>query len=184
MFSRNVFSAVALQTLISTVLAGNAIINNQCGYDVTVLSTATNAQAPIPAGGSWSEGLQGHQSLKIAKDPNLMWAHGITQFEYSVADTLWYDISLIDCVNFGADGGVDGANCAGFDAGIRLEATGGTCAVASLPPNTHDPSQAYFVWNDDLSTKSCLPGEVGGDITMTLCSGGGAKRSVAGRIQY
>jgi hypothetical protein len=37
MFSRSLFSAVALQTLVSTALAGNAIINNHCGYDVTVL---------------------------------------------------------------------------------------------------------------------------------------------------
>jgi hypothetical protein len=37
MFSRSLFSAVALQTLFSTALAGNAIINNHCGYDLTVL---------------------------------------------------------------------------------------------------------------------------------------------------
>jgi hypothetical protein len=37
MFSRSLFSAVALQTLFSTALAGNAIINNHCGNDLTVL---------------------------------------------------------------------------------------------------------------------------------------------------
>ncbi|KAJ4291049.1 hypothetical protein N0V90_010247 [Kalmusia sp. IMI 367209] len=185
MFSRSLFSAVALQTLVSTALAGNAIINNHCGYDVTVLSTSTNAQTVIPANGApWTEPLNGHQSLKIAKDPAGLWAHGITQFEYSVADTLWYDISLIDCVNMGPNGGVDGANCAGYEAGIRLEATGGQCAVAHLPPSTHDPAQAYFVWNDDLSTKSCLPGQNQGDITMTLCAGAPVKKRVAGRIEY
>lgn len=147
-------------------------------------SSRTNAQLPIPAGGSWSEEMIGNAALKIAKDPNLMWAHGITQFEYTVTDTLWYDISLIDCANFGPDGGVDGGNCAGYDGGIRMEATGGECAVAALPPNTHDNTQAYFVWNDDLSTKSCQPGQNGGDVTMTLCAGAPFKKRVAGRIEY
>ena len=128
--------------------------------------------------------MNGHASLKIAKDPALMWAHGITQLEYSVADTLWYDTSLIDCVNFGPDGSVDGQNCAGYDGGIRIEATNGNCAVGALPPNTHDPTQAYFVWNDDLSTKSCQPGENTGDVTMTLCAGGPMKKRIAGRIEY
>lgn len=123
-------------------------------------------------------------ALKVAKDPNLMWAHGITQLEYTVTDRLWYDISLIDCVNFGPDGGVDGANCAGYDGGIRMTATNGDCAVAHLPPNTHDPVQAYFVWNDDLSTKSCQPGQNTGDVTMTLCAGAPFKKRVAGRIEY
>ena len=130
--------------------------------------------------------MNGHQSLKIAKDPAKMWAHGITQFEYTITDTLWYDTSLIDCVTFGADGSVDGSDCAGYDGGIHLEATGGTCAVATLPANTHDNTQAYFVPDDNLATKSCLTGQAGGDATMTLCSGGGskAKRSIAGRIAF
>lgn len=129
--------------------------------------------------------MNGNAALKIAKDPALMWAHGITQFEYTVADTLWYDISLIDCVNIASDGSVvDGANCAGYDGGIRMEATNGNCAVAALPPNTHDNTQAYFVWNDDLSTKSCQPGENTGDVTMTLCAGAPMKKRIAGRIEY
>ena len=37
MFSRSLLSAVALQTLVSSAFAGMAIINNHCGYDVTVL---------------------------------------------------------------------------------------------------------------------------------------------------
>lgn len=37
MFSRGFFGAVALQSLIASALAGQAIINNHCGYDVTVL---------------------------------------------------------------------------------------------------------------------------------------------------
>jgi hypothetical protein len=130
----------------------------------------------------------GHQSLKIAKDPSKMWAHGITQFEYTVADTLWYDISLIDCVTMSADGQsvADASNCAGFEAGIRVEATNGQCAVAHLAPGAFDPTQAYFVWNNDLSTHSCQPGQNTGDITMTLCAGGAPpmKKRVAGRIEY
>jgi hypothetical protein len=37
MFSRNFFSALALQTLLGSALAGNAIINNHCGYDIHIL---------------------------------------------------------------------------------------------------------------------------------------------------
>lgn len=37
MFSRSLLSAVALQTLVSTATAGLAIVQNNCGYDVTVL---------------------------------------------------------------------------------------------------------------------------------------------------
>jgi hypothetical protein len=181
MFSRTILSAVALQTLISAAFAGQAIINNNCGYDVTVLSTASNNQATIGAGSSFSEPLNGHASLKIAKDPSGLWAHGITQFEYSVADTLWYDISLIDCTN-----GQDASNCPGHEGGLSLTASGGDCASANCAPGDYCPKQAYFVWNDDLATKSCQPGQTSGDITMTLCSGGGRKekRGIAGRIQY
>jgi hypothetical protein len=115
-------------------------------------SSGTGITTPIPANSApYTEPLMGHQSLKIAKDPSKMWAHGITQFEYTVADTLWYDISLIDCVTMGSDGKsvADGSNCAGFEGGIRLEATNGQCAVAHLAPGAFDPTQAYFVWNND-----------------------------------
>ncbi|KAF2686082.1 hypothetical protein K458DRAFT_416427 [Lentithecium fluviatile CBS 122367] len=181
MFSRTFLSAVALQTLFSSALAGQAIINNHCGYEVTVLSTSTNNQAPIAAGATFTEPLNGHASLKIAHDPSGLWAHGITQFEYSVAETLWYDISLIDCVN-----GQDASGCPGHEGGITLTASGGDCATASCAPGAYCPEQAYFVWNDDLATKSCKPGQNSGDITMTLCSGGGGKqkRGIAGRIEY
>jgi len=181
MFSLNVLSAIALQTLITSALAGQAIIQNNCGYQVTVLSTSTNNQATVGAGSTFTEPLNGHASLKIARDPSGLWAHGITQFEYSVADTLWYDISLIDCTN-----GNDASGCPGHEAGITMTASGGDCAVANCPPGAFCPDQAYFVWNDDLATKSCKPGQTGGDITMTLCSGGGGrvKRGIAGRVEY
>jgi hypothetical protein len=144
-------------------------------------STSTNAEAFIPAGGNFIEPMTGDagKSLKIAKDPADFWARGITQFEYTITDTLWYDISLIDCAN-----GDDGSRCPGYEAGIRLEASGGECAVADLPANTRATDQAYFVWNDDWATKSCQPGQNTGDVTMTLCSGSGMKKRVAGRIQY
>ncbi|KAF2792593.1 hypothetical protein K505DRAFT_338561 [Melanomma pulvis-pyrius CBS 109.77] len=181
MLSFSSFSAIALQALIGSALAGNAIINNHCGYDVHLLSTSTNAQSVIPAGQTFVEGLTGGagKSLKLAKDPAGFWAHGITQFEYTVTDTLWYDISLIDCAN-----GNDAGGCPGHEGGIRLEATGDGCAVAECAANSYCPDQAYFVWNDDLATKSCGPGQAGGDVTMTLCSGAGMKKRVAGRIQY
>ena len=144
-------------------------------------STLTNAETFVPAGGNFVEGMAGGagKSLKIARDPADFWAHGITQFEYTVTDTLWYDISLIDCIT-----GDDGSRCPGYEAGIRMEASGGDCAVANLPANTRATDQAYFVFNDDWATKSCQAGQAGGDVTMTLCSGAGLKKRVAGRIQY
>lgn len=142
-------------------------------------STATNHQGPLAKGATFSEALNGHASLKIAKNPAALWAHGITQFEYSVTDRLWYDISLIDCTN-----GQDASNCPGHEGGIRLAASGGQCAVAECPAGAYCPDQAYFVFNNDLATKSCQAGQAGGDITMTLCSGKKAKRTIAGRIEY
>jgi len=66
-----------------------------------------------------------------------------------------------------------------------MEATGGQCAVAQCNPGQHCPTQAYFVWNDDWATKSCLDGQNGGDVIMTLCSGARkVKKSVAGRVEF
>jgi len=162
-------------------------ISNRC-----CRSVQTGEKIPIPAGQPWSEELVVGRSasLKIAKTAELIDARAITQFEYTITNTLWYDISLIDCANNagapGANGlpSVDGSQCPGFEGGIRLEATGGQCALANLPPSTYDPAVAYFVPEDNLSTKSCLDGQAGGDITMTLCTGGPAKRGIAGRIEY
>ncbi|KAF2704663.1 hypothetical protein K504DRAFT_460936 [Pleomassaria siparia CBS 279.74] len=184
MFSRTFFSAVALESLIASAMAGNAILNNHCSYGVHVLSTLDNSQTFVPPGGNFVQGMAGGagKSLKIARDPADFWAHGITQLEYTVTDTLWYDISYIDCVQgVNAD---DLSRCPGAEAGVMIEANGGQCAVGETAANAKQPNQAYYVWNDDWATKSCQAGQSAGDVTMTICTGSGLKKRVAGRIEY
>ncbi|KAF1960035.1 hypothetical protein CC80DRAFT_489274 [Byssothecium circinans] len=171
--------AAALFSLVSSAVAGNAIIQNNCAYPLTLLSTATNKQSTIAAGARYTEPMQGHHSLKLAKDASKLWAHGITQFEYTLDAKLWYDISFIDCVN-----GQDGSGCPGWAGGVKMTATGGDCAVADCAPGAYCNKQAYFVPNDNLATKSCGPGQNKGDVTMVLCYAKKAKKSVAGRLEY
>jgi hypothetical protein len=183
MYSFNILSAVALQTLITSALAGQAIIQNHCGYEVVMIRDFEKEQHTIAAGSTHSEAMldAGH-SLKIAHNADGLWAHGITQFEYTLMpDTLWYDISLIDCTN-----GQDASGCPGHDGGITISASGGDCAVGSCGPGEYCPEQAYFKHDDDKATKSCKPGQNKGDVTMTLCDKKGArvKRSIAGRLEY
>ncbi|KAF2642247.1 hypothetical protein P280DRAFT_505726 [Massarina eburnea CBS 473.64] len=179
------FVAAALSALVSSAIAGNAIIQNNCDYPLYMeqwVGGASKSSTNIVAGGKHSAKLvEGSQSvaLKLARDKARLWAHGVTQFEYSVSDRLWYDVSFIDCVN-----GKDGSQCPGWAGGVKLSATGGQCAVAECTPGAYCDQQAYFVFNNDKATKSCLKGEKSGDIHFTLCSVKKAKKSIAGRLEY
>jgi hypothetical protein len=150
-------------------------------------STASGKTATIAKGGKYSEPLKasGNGALKIGKDAGAAYAHGVTQFEYTISDRYWYDISFIDCVN-----GQDGKKCPGWAGGVKITAQGKDCAVAQCAPGAYcNKGGAYFQPKDDLATKSCGPGSKSGDITMTLCSAKkvaafAKTRSIAGRLEY
>jgi len=75
MFSKTLF---AVQALVASALAGNAIIINQCGYPLSVLSTLDGSKTPLPVGGQMIQGMVGGagKSLKIYKDEADLWTRG------------------------------------------------------------------------------------------------------------
>ncbi|PVI07902.1 hypothetical protein DM02DRAFT_723235 [Periconia macrospinosa] len=177
MVAFKLIGAAAFSSMLSSALAGNAILQNNCAYPVHVLGGYSGQVTTVQAGGKYTEVIKGGPSIKITKDKSKGFGKGITQFEYKIDNTLWYDISFIDCNE-------NRANCPGWSGGVSISATGGTCSKGVCPPGAHCPDQAYFIPTDNKAVKSCLAGQNTGDITMVLCNAKKAKKSVAGRIQF
>lgn len=203
MVAFNLIGAAAFSAMISSALAGNAILQNNCAYPVHVLYVSTlsllhihsplylfrnklthfirggysGKTSTVQPGGKYTEVLKGGPSIKITKNLSKGFGSGITQFEYKLDKTLWYDISFIDCNS-------NRSECPGWAGGVKISATGGTCSTGVCPPGAHCPDQAYFVPNDNKAVKSCLDGQNKGDITMVLCNAKKAKKSIAGRLAY
>jgi hypothetical protein len=179
-------AVVALQAGLAA--AGNAVISNKCGYDIWAWSIAEGASSGaihIPAGSDYTEAIRnsatGGTSVKISKTSQLT-GGAQTQFEYStVGGQMWYDISFVDCAS-----GDSADNCPGHDGGLTMDSPDGSCSPAVCAAGSYCPEQAYYV--DVPTAKMGMRDPVFGcpgtdmDLNMVVCSGGSAKRSIAGRI--
>lgn len=157
-------ASAALLTLAPLAHAlGTASIQNNCDFPVYVWSVS-NIQGPMQTlasnGGSYEEQYRlnpagGGVSIKVATAPTL--AGPITQFEYTLLSTLWFDISNVNGSPF-------------FDHGITVRAKP---AVSACRPITCEPgstcgTQIYNEPDDDYAVSACEPDQ---DLIMVLCSG-------------
>ncbi|KAF2466122.1 uncharacterized protein BDR25DRAFT_190795, partial [Lindgomyces ingoldianus] len=129
---------------------GNATILNSCSYPLYIWSQDSASSAPsstpLLPNTIYREPLRAPclhcgVSLKISKNP--LHADQITQFEYSLSDdAVWYDISLIDCVE-----GDDASHCPGHEAGLQVVA--GTndygCGKMECKPGETCKESVYYV---------------------------------------
>lgn len=82
--------------------------------------------------------------------------------EWTIGDTLVFDISLYDCAN-----GSDLSGCTGADKGFAASAT--SCdSISCAPPGTDCDGVRYVSPGDDDVQKACS--NPNADITLTVCS--------------
>lgn len=193
MFAKLTLLAAALQASVA-LAGGNAIIKNQCNYDVWVWSVDQSSYSSaihVPAQSQYSEGFKNScngcgTSLKVSKTSQLS-GGAQTQFEYSIVDNqVWYDISFVDCAS-----GESADSCPGHADGLAMSSPNAACGTAHCGAGKYCPTQAYYVdfpmqklgLQDPVFT--CPGVKMGSmDLAMTLCAddGSSVKRSIAGRL--
>ncbi|KAF2835983.1 hypothetical protein M501DRAFT_277294 [Patellaria atrata CBS 101060] len=164
--------AAALFAAIPFASAGNpsggrAIVINQCDFDVYLWSIDADRVSSKPttcitkSGGTYEERYRvpstGGVSMKLAKADHLGPDVHITQFEYTLAGNIWYDISNVDCTTVA---------CPFQSYGMTMRAGSG-CPVVRCHAGDMTCREAYTEWNDDWASKAC---DATSDVVMTLCS--------------
>ncbi|OJD15632.1 hypothetical protein AJ78_04124 [Emergomyces pasteurianus Ep9510] len=158
-----VAAATAFAALLPNVLAGTAMVKNNCDCPVYLWSVANAGNVPrheIKPGETFSEKYRsnpngGGISLKISKTYS---DAVITQFEYTLAGPkVFYDISNINGYPF-------------EDKGVSLTSSSG-CPEVHCPAGVKRCKGAYNN-PDDIATHACSSSS---DLSMTLCSGGTTK---------
>lgn len=185
MFAKATLLLAAMQA--SLAVAGNAILNNHCSYDIWIwtVDPSGSTAAKVPAGSQHSEPLRNAAvAIKVSKTSQLV-AGAQTQFEYSIVNNqVWFDLSFVNCAN-----GQSSSSCPGADKGLSMNSPNSACGSLSCAPGSYCPTQAYFV--DTPVQKlgiaepvfTCPGAGTNLDVVMTMCSGGGSsKRSIAGRL--
>lgn len=156
----------ALAAVVPFVQAGpQAHLNNMCDFDVYLWSVSADGSSDMHTlkanGGTYSEDYQvpsqGGVSLKLSNKTQLGAAAGITQFEYTLTDWIWYDISNVDCQT---------TDCPFQPYGLYME-SGKGCPTATCHAGDLTCKEAYTLYNDDWATKACTTDQ---DITLHLCS--------------
>ncbi|KAF2098583.1 hypothetical protein NA57DRAFT_56240 [Rhizodiscina lignyota] len=156
--------ASALLALAPAVQAvGNAIIYNECDFDVFMWAVSVgedDGPTKISSnGGKFSQQYKmlskGGMSLKLSKTDQCT---NITQMEYTLGSTtVWYDISNVNC---------DGTKCPFHSKGMYME-SGSGCPTVTCPAGNATCGGAYTNFNDDWASKACTPDA---DTTLYLCS--------------
>ncbi|PVI01782.1 hypothetical protein DM02DRAFT_524252 [Periconia macrospinosa] len=171
---------------------GNAIFENRCSYDVWIWSVdgkGSSGAKLVPKRTKYTEPVRTSCPgcgvvIKVSKTNQIVNGKH-TQFEYTVGDKLWYDISYVNCAK---DKSAD--NCPGHEKGNAMQGLDKDCGQANCRGGTYCPEQSYYVDQPliKLGIKepvfACPVQKLSGDISMRLCSDEKplAKRSVAGRL--
>jgi hypothetical protein len=154
----------------SDVLAGSATIVNNCGFDVYYASVGGSANPSMQLlQGSYTEAYGADNvgiSIKLATSDNL--GGPITQFEMTPFDgKISWDVSNINGYPF-SSGGLQ------VVPSMQGDPSNPTCVPVTCPAGQSVCSAAYNA-PDDVRTMVCNEAS---DLTLTLCSAGGAKRSI------
>jgi hypothetical protein len=140
----------ALAAAAATVSAqGSAIIVNHCPFDTYVwpVDAERDPQSPttIPSGGSYSEVYHtpstGGVSLKVSNQNTMT---SITQFEYTLADEIFYDGSNINC---------DTSDCPFWQYNLYIEASEPSCPGRPCPSQT--ACDGFYQMPNDVDTLAC-----------------------------
>lgn len=142
--------------------AGSAIIHNKCDFDVYLWSVsadgAPNEPTTLSSGGDpfvqqYQIPSVGGMSLKLSNDSVM---GPVSQFEYTLADNIYYDMSNIDCTT---------QNCPFQQHGFFAK-SGTGCPTITCPASDSTCDEAYNL-PDDVMTCAC---ESSADITLYLCA--------------
>jgi len=163
MVANTLFKGAAVLLAATNVVfaAGNAIVHNQCDFDVylwSVSDAATSMTTIEKKGGEYAEAYQlnpngGGISLKVGRD---MSGKNITQYEYTLkGDSLWYDLSLIDGHPF-------------IEHGVSIIPSDDDCRAVICPAGVELCAAAYMIPTDNWATAHCGSDA---DTVLILCSG-------------
>ncbi|KAI4140524.1 MAG: hypothetical protein LQ340_007857, partial [Diploschistes diacapsis] len=142
-------------------VVGNAIVVNNCGFDINLRSVGSvvGGEHTIGQGGSYSEqfhlsGSGAGISIKMDKSPADPVSGGpIAQFEYTLAGSeVYYDLSLINGDPFSADLQV-------------LRPAIASCPTVTCPAN-QVPCQEAYTSPDQPATKACASS---GNLVFSVC---------------
>lgn len=154
-------SAAAIMAAIPAVSAlGSAIVENRCDFPVylwSVTDTVGPMQTLEAGDGSYSESYRtnadgGGVSIKISRDQT---QDTITQFEYTLTSTLWYDVSNINGYPF-------------MDGGLTLVPSENGCPNVLCAAGVAACSDAYNIPSDNFATSAC---STEANTVLVLCSG-------------
>lgn len=150
-------AVLASSFLASVVFAGSANVVNNCPSDLYLWSVGDVAapMVTISAGANWTEAYQtrayGGISIKISPTID---DTSIVQFEYTLDDKLWYDLSNVNGNPFRSSD-------------LLLSSKGTTCQDIACPAGESNCKMAYTVFDDDYATHAC---DGGIDLTLTMCA--------------
>ncbi|EDN08940.1 BYS1 domain-containing protein [Histoplasma capsulatum] len=159
MYIKSAITAVtAFATLVPSILAGKAVVDNHCEYQVylwSVSGSGSSTMKTIRPNGTYDENFRrppwGGVSLKIGLQPV---RSNITQFEYTLVNTtVWYDLSNIDGDPF-------------RDEGYKLTSNS-SCPEVYCPPSGAPCKEVYNRPDDDWATHACSSTAV---LVLTLCT--------------
>jgi hypothetical protein len=173
-------AAVLLASAPTTLAMGTATVINNCGFPIYYASVGQTWHADmqeLPGSYSASYGPEGVGiSIKLA--PNATTNGPVSQFEITLADgKIAYDLSNIDGYPFSAGG-------MRIVPSMEGDSNNPSCVPVDCPAGQAVCTAAYNL-PDDVRTMVC---DQDSDLTLTMCPGGSAKRSVqvkeSGHIHY
>ncbi|KEF56044.1 uncharacterized protein A1O9_07625 [Exophiala aquamarina CBS 119918] len=177
---KNIISgaAVLLASAPAVMALGSATVVNNCGYPIYFASVGQSQHANMqPLQGSYSEGYsQQGVGISIKLAPNNTVGGPVSQFEFTWANgKIAYDLSNIDGYPFSAGGMQVVPSTQG-------DSSNPTCVPVDCPAGQSVCTAAYNA-PDDVRTMVC---DENTSLTLTMCPGGSAKRSVEVRehIRY
>lgn len=154
----------------SMTFAQFAIVENACDDPVYLWSVSdhqSEMHTLLGHGGIYTEAYQipayGGVSIKISRTQSL--ADPIEQFEYTLKDTLWYDLSNVNGDPF-------------LKANLQLSSSHPACKTVTCPANIPTCHAAYSTPHDDWATHMC---DATSNTTLTLCTKKAAKLHRHGR---
>ena len=169
-------AAVLLASAPAVLALGSATVINNCGYPIYYASVGQSQHASMQQlQGSYSEGYsQQGVGISIKLAPNDTSSGPVSQFEFTWADgKIAYDLSNIDGYPFSAGGMQVVPSTQG-------DSSNPTCVPVDCPAGQAVCTAAYNA-PDDIRTMVCSEDT---DLTLTMCPGGQAKRSVEARGQH
>lgn len=138
------YLAAAIGLQISQASAGSAVISNCCAYDIWLWIVETGQSSGailVPARSQYSDTFRSTGTSVKVSTTNTLIGSPHTQFEYSVVNnTIWYDISFVDCAK-----GKNASSCPGHAEGVAMDSPNAACGRIKCSGGSYCPTQVYYV---------------------------------------